>query len=619
MPAALRHQKGYRLNFPGILSCIFFISAVTSATSLHAQQYLEDSLIRNCQTAKTEVEKIESLGRLSDYYFANKNFSEGDSLIEKQIMLAEATLDQKLITMVLFGNAAYKSTGTSTIDRSKNTKDYIKRALAYARANDLTAYSALAYANLAALNITDGQLDEAFKNASLAFTTALNTDNDSAKVICAIQLGDVYLEKTDFLTAFKTYTNANNLAMLHKDESLLPAVMRAMAELYKRLDKDEMAKTYVFRGLAIDKKLKNINGQVKNNMLLGKISNYAAARDYLQQAISLADSIEDVKLKIESEKILFFYSLLKEKPSFMMAFLENKPELKKVFLNSGPDYLNWMMAEIFLYGGMPDTAEAYFKKAESSFNSGYDLTSKWKFFGEFAYCLQQVSNVPAAITYYERTLELARASSNLVNLKNYSKELKNLYQQMGDFKQAFNYSVLFENYKDSVDQMKQEKDLALMEIDVEAKAQARQAVLAEELLQRRYNLQYMIITVIVIAAFVLLIMIGMFKVSTTTIRVAGFLTLIFLFEFIILILDKWIHQITHGEPWKNWLIKIAIISILLPIHHFMEKKIIHYLLSRHLISVRSRISFSALFGKKEKPLPEIKPGEEAIGNLEEKN
>jgi len=260
---------------------------------------------------------------------------------------------------------------------------------------------------------------------------------------------------------------------------------------------------------------------------------------------------------------------------------------------------------------MPDSALYFFKKAESSFNTGYDLTTKKKFFAEFDYCFQKVNDVPQAITYYQRSLEFARAASNLVDLKGFSNELKGLYEKQGDFKEAFRYSAMYENYKDSVDQLKQEKDLALMEIDVEAKEQARQAVIAEEQLQRRYNLQYMLITVIVITAFVLLIMIGMFKVSTTTIRVAGFLTLIFLFEFIILILDKWIHHITHGEPWKNWLIKIAIISILLPIHHFMEKKIIHYLLSRHLISVRNRISSSGLFGRKKKKASQL-----PLGNAE---
>jgi hypothetical protein len=158
--------------------------------------------------------------------------------------------------------------------------------------------------------------------------------------------------------------------------------------------------------------------------------------------------------------------------------------------------------------------------------------------------------------------------------------------------------MLFDQYKDSVDQLGRERDLALMEIENVARQQQRDSELAKIRLQKKFNLQYMIITVVIAIAFLLMIMIGMFKVSAFTIRIMGFLSLIFFFEFIILLLDTWIHHLTHGEPWKIWLIKIGIISILLPVHHFLEHKLIHYLLSRHLITVRGKLSFSKLLGRK---------------------
>ena len=196
---------------------LLFLLVFTCLTGkIYSQKHIEDSLIRSCNTAKTDLDAIKRLGALSDYYFANKMFSKGDSLVEKQLMLAEASLDRSLILSVLFGNAAYKSTGTSTRDRSANTVSYIKRALIYANEHNIPDYAALENANLAELYNTDGMLEEAFKHASLAFTTALNTDNDSAKVICAIQLGNNYLKRSDVLTAFKTFTNTQNIATQQK-------------------------------------------------------------------------------------------------------------------------------------------------------------------------------------------------------------------------------------------------------------------------------------------------------------------------------------------------------------------------------------------------------------------
>ena len=55
---------------------------------------------------------------------------------------------------------------------------------------------------------------------------------------------------------------------------------------------------------------------------------------------------------------------------------------------------------------------------------------------------------------------------------------------------------------------------------------------------------------------------------------------ILLFEFIILLADTWIHNFTHGEPWKVLAIKVALIAILLPLHHFLEERVIHYIVHR---------------------------------------
>jgi hypothetical protein len=214
--------------------------------------------------------------------------------------------------------------------------------------------------------------------------------------------------------------------------------------------------------------------------------------------------------------------------------------------------------------------------------------------------------VPRAIEYYRLSFDISQKASDLMALKSYTREIKGLYEQSGNYEQAYAFSLLYDRYKDSVDILGREKDLALLEIENVAKQQQRETEVAQDQQRRKYNLQYMLITLIVAAVFLLLIMVGMFKVSEFTIRVMGFFSLIFLFEFIILVLDNRIHHLTHGEPWKVWLIKIAIISFLLPLHHILEKRLIKYLLSRHLIIIRNRLSPTSLFkgSKKKKPEPE---------------
>ena len=98
-------------------------------------------------------------------------------------------------------------------------------------------------------------------------------------------------------------------------------------------------------------------------------------------------------------------------------------------------------------------------------------------------------------------------------------------------------------------------------------------------------MQYTAIIISIISLFVILLMLGSLKVPEWIIRMLGFFSFIFLFEFIVLVADHTILEITHGEPWKILLIKIFLIAILLPIHHWIEKRVIAFLLNPRLVNI----------------------------------
>jgi hypothetical protein len=112
-------------------------------------------------------------------------------------------------------------------------------------------------------------------------------------------------------------------------------------------------------------------------------------------------------------------------------------------------------------------------------------------------------------------------------------------------------------------------------------------------------------TIGILTVFVILIMLGSLKVPEWIIRMLGFFSFIFLFEFIILLADQQIHEITHGEPWKVLLIKIFLIAILLPLHHGIEKRVIAYLLNHRLLDI-SRFSPVKQFREQVKKMREKK-------------
>ncbi len=89
----------------------------------------------------------------------------------------------------------------------------------------------------------------------------------------------------------------------------------------------------------------------------------------------------------------------------------------------------------------------------------------------------------------------------------------------------------------------------------EAKRREREEQKAEEQMHARHNIQYMGITAAIASVFIVLVMLGIFRVSTGMIKALGFFAFIFLFEFMILLADNQIHHWTHGGAWKVMLIK----------------------------------------------------------------
>jgi hypothetical protein len=141
-----------------------------------------------------------------------------------------------------------------------------------------------------------------------------------------------------------------------------------------------------------------------------------------------------------------------------------------------------------------------------------------------------------------------------------------MYVLEGDYKTAYEYNKLTHHYKDSLQKLTNEKELLSAEIDQEALRQERLAKQLELDKERRHNIQYMGITSALAVLIILLILIGSFNVTVTTIRALGFFTFIFLFEFLIVIADEKIHHLTNGEPLQVVLIKIILACMLVPLH-----------------------------------------------------
>ena len=603
----------YKMNIAGAFVLLFCNSFLNSSAQAQVQL-----LTKNIETSKDDSSRVNALGKLAAYYFENYDEQKGDSVLNKQLAIAEATRDQQLIVRVLFNNPLNKSYILKNTKRQQQNRSWLLHALEYAKNNELNDYVSLAYCRLSAHEIEEGNMDKGLMMAHLAITTSFGSSKDSIKSLCALQLGNAYLKQGNALMAFKAFNNAYDLAVKSYERLLVPEVYRAIAAMYKTLEQYDIAIDYMFRSIEVFQRAGLRDEVAADYISLGKLYNYDIAREYLLKAEKLADSLNNKGLKLEAQKILFSYILTAEKPAIAIQFLQQHPDLVKLYEHIGPHYIDWMYAEVYLYGQMPDSAKVYFERAAPFFETGYSINQQKDFYAEMAnsYYESTDRDIDKAIFYKEKSLELSRQVSGIRNIKTISYHLADLYEKKGNLEKALFYNKQYDLYKDSLYLLSKDKDLALLEIGNETKRKSEAEKLLQARIDRRHNLQYMIITISVLAAFVFLLFLGFFKLSKMTIQVMGFLSFISFFEFIIMLLDTYIHHVTHGEPLNIWLIKIGLLSFLLPFHHWLEEKVIHYLLSRKLIEAKSFSYFRKLLAKNKKSPVTVQPTGENVAVAE---
>jgi hypothetical protein len=158
-----------------------------------------------------------------------------------------------------------------------------------------------------------------------------------------------------------------------------------------------------------------------------------------------------------------------------------------------------------------------------------------------------------------------------------------LFEFTGDYRKAYEYNKLFDEYNTKYADQSRKNEVDLVTLENDQKEKAREVELALEAQKRSYNLQYLLIAVIIISLFTVLAMMGFYKVSRKTIRMVGFFSFLLLFEYIILLSKKWMTQFTHGTPWQDLLFMLLLAFLMLPLHHWLEHQVIDYLTTRDLL------------------------------------
>ena len=563
------------------------------------------------QSAATDSIKGAAMGRLAEFFFIYRADKEADSMLQLQLQLAEVSNNRNLITSTLFGNALTNIESWAKTETFEKALAFTAEGLQYAREQGNKQYEAVTRLRRAELYRKWGKYDYALQETALTFPLLHHIESDSLKGAWYIEVGNVFLAKGNTIDAYTQYNSAYDLAYSIKNNHLLSQVYHQLARLYLAMNDIPSARKSLNNSLELNLRTHNQYRQLADYYELARVTDN---KDYIVKLAQLAQALRSEKYQYLSKRLMFAYLTVKERNSTAtLQYLYSNPDLHQSILNTGRANYLFNLGNIYYYAGRHDSAIYYYKEAEPGLQQSFDVAVRSKIYKDIGECYLQLQNWPQATAYFENAFALGRQINNIDSNAVLALKLSRLYAGQEAYEKAFAYNQYYLNYKDTLEKLANDRSLVLLELEREAGKHEKDLAELKKKELRKHNLQYMGMSLGIVAFFTVLILIGMFRVSRLTVRVLGFFAFICLFEFVILLIDTYLHHATHAEPLKIWIAKIFIIALLLPLHHFLEHQVVHFLESQKLLKLRQRFSVKRFWNRrKEAPTPELGEKEPAI-------
>jgi hypothetical protein len=508
-----------------------------------------------------------------------------DSLVTAIIAEAEASRNRQLMCTA-YNILAHIYLGYSfkTVNAGQG-KQYADRCLQIATEAGLDEFKVAACLQYARYYRRLSQNPKAldYNNQALALATSIG--NDSLLCLAYGSMANTWDNLSNKLARFQGLLNERDFAEKCGSNALILSSYYDLGDFYLDISEFEKAKdmyTLVIQnGRQWGYWLMVLNGLRGMGKTFIYQKNDALVMDYYNKALALSDSLHIKFYKININLDILNFYLNNGQPAKTLTYLKNTPAIME-FINSYgiQDQIDKLNGYVFVSKGQFDSALYAVQKGATAFYAKEGLAEKYAYTILYASVYEGLKRGPEENDKLLLAKSYADSSGQIGLQKDICERLYQFFDSTGDYKQGMLYYKQMNVYNDSLDRLGKQQDLLTVEIENTNKRLARQKEQEAETTRTRNNLEYMGITAAIATVFILLVIFGVFKMSPSLIKAIGFFAFIFLFEFIVLLLDNQIHHLTEGEPWKVLGIKIIIIAFLLPLHHKLEERVTHYLTNK---------------------------------------
>lgn len=566
----------------------FIILWLFSAVQVVAQT--PNHLLRKLERAPGVEMRIRLLDSLSIFYFTSGADSMGEMYAQRKYLLARSTRHKPLEALALYTNGASRLLhgGRFTEAQARSSADWLTRAVKLAQQENLPYYEAASYLRLAELHLQPAGLDigKSLEYAHLAQNLASSLSNDSLHILSQLAIASVHAYKKNSIIAFRYLANAMKMEQAANSYAVRHEIYHAFSQFYSSLNDLKNTIVYAEKALRLSQDNEPVRHEevYENLFQMGRIyfdaSDFEMSISYFQQAYEYAKKHVPEHSKLAACLARIHTAFFRMEAYGKADSLDRAhPELLTAMQMRGLQFLRYNnLAEKHMRQKQYDSAAYYSALAASHPN--VTPTDRYIALDQMARVNLLSGNYRGAALVADSMLKIAQRAENLEHIKTSYNLLDTAYFLMGDFENAYRNKFLHNVIRDSIQALNQERALSLLEVSIENERVQMELQREQERVQRRHQLQYIAITVVTALVFLLLVLMGVFSSSRFIIKAFGFFAFILLFEFVILIADHKIHAWTHGEPWKVLAIKIGLIAILFPLHHYLEAKVVHHLINR---------------------------------------
>lgn len=567
---------------------LFLVSWVVAAP---AQQ--TEALQQQLHKTKDVSHRIAILDSLVLLHYLEGIDSLGEVFAERKYLEARKSRDVQLEAFALYSNgrSRLQHAGRFTRSQATATDSWLTRSVSFAQRHNLPFFEAASYLSLSELygRHTYLNINKALEFGYMAQNLATLISNDSLYVLSQLVLAQAYSYKKNSIVAYRHLASAVKRERQSPDINLKIEIAHAFASFYSSLNDLPNAVMYAEEALSLVKQKKPPipNEEYDELFNIGRLyfdfGEPLLALEYFQKAFYLAQRELGTRRLILA-CLARIHTLYTRLGRFNSADSLDKahPELLATTRARGFEFLRHLtFADRLIETKNYDSALHYSRLAVAHPNASPN--DRFWAYQQQASIGFLTNNIPSAARAADSMLKISLQAEDLENIVLSFQYLDSAHVKLGNYSKAYVYKSKQGFYRDSILQLKQERALSQLEVASEKERIELEEERREAETQRRHQLQYIAITILTALVFLLLVLLGVFASSKFIIKAFGFFAFILLFEFIILIADHKIHHLTHGEPWKVLAIKIGLIAILFPLHHYLEEKVVHHLIHRQKI------------------------------------